>query len=69
MSWRDKLDVYSTDVKYADSINWDWVQWTYLDLNDDAHWKKHMMLNHDFMWLWKQIKRLTLSMMSKWMKD
>ncbi len=23
MSWRDKLDVYLTDVKYADSINWD----------------------------------------------
>ncbi len=26
-------------------------------------------LNHDLMWLWKQLERLTLSMMSKWMKD
>ncbi len=43
MSWRDKLNVYSTDVKYANSINWDWVQWTYLDLDDDAHWKRHMI--------------------------
>ena len=51
MSWRDKLDTYSTDVKYADSINWDQVQWTYFDLNDDARWKKHMKLNYDFMWL------------------
>ncbi len=69
MSWHDKLDAYSTDVKYANSINWDWVQWTYLDLDNDARWKKYIMLNHDFMWLWKQIERLTLSIMSKWMKD
>ncbi len=53
MSWRDKLNAYLTDVRYADSINWDWVQWIYFDLNDDAHWKKHIMLNHDLMWLWK----------------
>ncbi len=40
MSWRDKLDAYLTNVKYADSINWDW---TYFDLDDDAHWKRHMI--------------------------
>ena len=69
MSWCDKLDTYSTDVKYADSINWDWVQWIYLDLDNDARWKRHMMLDHDLMWLWEQIERLTLNMMSRWMKD
>ncbi len=69
MSWCDKLDTYSTDVKYADSINWDWVQWIYLDLDNDARWKRHMMLDHDLMWLWEQIERLTLNMISRWMKD
>ncbi len=69
MIWCDKLDTYSTDVKYADSINWDWVQWIYLDLDNDARWKRHMMLDHDLMWLWEQIERLILNMMSRWMKD
>ncbi len=35
--------MYSTDVKYADSINWDWIQWIYFDLNNDAHWKRYMI--------------------------
>ncbi len=43
MSWRDKLDTYSTDVKYADSINWNQVQWTYLNFNNDAYWKRHII--------------------------
>ncbi len=69
MSWRDKLNMYLTDVKHADLINWDWVQWTYLNLDDDAHWKKHMMLDYDLMWLWEQIERLTSNIISRWMKN